>query len=66
MTRHDRMPVLIDQKIKCRLRLSAEIPFNSTIKIEPGFVQPLPVIEEPCDPHWWLRRKLKQGNMQPK
>jgi hypothetical protein len=32
----------------------------------PGFGQPSSIIDEPYDPHWWLRRKLKQENLQPK
>lgn len=32
----------------------------------PGFGQPASIIDEPYDPHWWLRRKLKHENMQPK
>jgi hypothetical protein len=29
----------------------------------PGFGKPSPLIDEPYDPHWWLRRKLKQENL---
>ena len=25
----------------------------------PGFGKPSPVIDEPYDPYWWIRRKLK-------
>lgn len=32
----------------------------------PGFGRPSAIIDEPYDPHWWLRRKLKAESMQPK
>lgn len=32
----------------------------------PGFGKPAAIIDEPYDPHWWLRRKLKAENMRPK
>ena len=29
----------------------------------PGFGQPSPLIDEPYDPWWWVRRKLRQENL---
>lgn len=29
----------------------------------PGFGQPSPLIDEPYDPLWWVRRKLRQENL---
>lgn len=26
----------------------------------PGFGKPSPIMDEPYDPYWWVRRKLKQ------
>ena len=29
----------------------------------PGLGQPSPLIDEPYDPHWWIRRKLKDEGL---
>lgn len=29
----------------------------------PGFGKPSPLIDEPYDPLWWVRRKLQQENL---
>ncbi len=29
----------------------------------PGFGQPSAIIDEPYDPHWWIRRKLHRESM---
>ena len=29
----------------------------------PGFGKPSPLIDEPYDPLWWIRRKLRQENL---
>ncbi|WP_428307780.1 DUF1992 domain-containing protein [Lacipirellula sp.] len=29
----------------------------------PGFGKPSPLIDEPYDPFWWIRRKLRQENL---
>ena len=29
----------------------------------PGFGKPSPVIDEPYDPMWWVRRKLRQEEL---
>lgn len=29
----------------------------------PGFGKPSPLIDEPYDPFWWVRRKLRQENL---
>ncbi|MBL9165790.1 MAG: DUF1992 domain-containing protein [Planctomycetaceae bacterium] len=29
----------------------------------PGLGKPSPLIDEPYDPFWWLRRKLRQENL---
>ena len=31
----------------------------------PGLGKPSPVIDEPYDPNWWLRRKLKAESLTP-
>jgi DnaJ homologue, subfamily C, member 28, conserved domain len=31
----------------------------------PGFGKPCPLIDEPYDPHWWIRRKLKNEQLTP-
>jgi hypothetical protein len=30
----------------------------------PGFGQPAAIFDEPYDPHWWIRRKLKRERLQ--
>lgn len=30
----------------------------------PGIGQPAPIVDEPYDPHWWLRRKLRREQLQ--
>jgi hypothetical protein len=30
----------------------------------PGLGQPAAIFDEPYDPHWWIRRKLKQEALQ--
>jgi hypothetical protein len=29
----------------------------------PGFGRPTAIIDEPYDPHWWIRRKLKREQL---
>jgi hypothetical protein len=29
----------------------------------PGFGQPAPIIDEPYDPFWWIRRKLRREHL---
>lgn len=29
----------------------------------PGFGKPSSIIDEPYDPHWWIRRKLRQERL---
>jgi hypothetical protein len=29
----------------------------------PGFGKPASIIDEPYDPHWWIRRKLRQEQL---
>jgi len=29
----------------------------------PGFGKPSPLVDEPYDPFWWIRRKLKQEQL---
>jgi len=31
----------------------------------PGLGKPSPLIDEPYDPMWWVRRKLKRENVEP-
>lgn len=31
----------------------------------PGFGKPCAACDEPYDPHWWIRRKLKAESIQP-
>jgi hypothetical protein len=31
----------------------------------PGFGQPAAIFDEPYDPHWWIRRKLKREQLPP-
>lgn len=31
----------------------------------PGLGQPHPIFDEPYDPHWWLRRKMKREGLSP-
>lgn len=30
----------------------------------PGFGKPSPLVDEPYDLHWWLRRKLERENLE--
>lgn len=30
----------------------------------PGVGKPCPLIDEPYDPYWWIRRKLRRENLQ--
>jgi hypothetical protein len=30
----------------------------------PGLGQPAAIFDEPYDPHWWIRRKLKREQLQ--
>jgi hypothetical protein len=30
----------------------------------PGLGQPAAIFDEPYDPHWWIRRKLKRETLQ--
>ncbi len=32
----------------------------------PGLGQPSAIIDEPYDPHWWIRRKLKLEELVPR
>jgi hypothetical protein len=29
----------------------------------PDFAKPSPIFDEPYDPHWWIRRKLRREEM---
>lgn len=32
----------------------------------PGFGQPSAIVDEPYDPHWWIRRKLQREQLSTK
>jgi hypothetical protein len=32
----------------------------------PGLGKPAAIFDEPYDPHWWIRRKLRREQLQPR
>lgn len=53
------LELIADDKIRTAIQ-------NGEFDNLPGFGQPSPVIDEPYDSHWWLRRKLQAESLRPK
>jgi hypothetical protein len=57
----DRVPLMSERavQIAAEHKLRAAIAAGEFDNL-PGFGKPSPVIDEPYDPMWWVRRKLKR------
>jgi hypothetical protein len=58
------VPLLSDRAIKiiAENKIRAAIDAGDFDNL-PGFGQPSAIIDEPYDPHWWIRRKLKREQL---
>ena len=50
------LQIIADNKIRAAIQAGE---FDSL----PGFGQPSAIIDEPYDPHWWIRRKLQREQL---
>ena len=50
------MRIVADNKIRAAIEAGE---FDNL----PGFGKPSPLIDEPYDPFWWIRRKLRQEQL---
>jgi hypothetical protein len=58
------LPLLSDRAIQ----IVAENKIRAVIEAGefdhlPGLGQPAAIVDEPYDPHWWIRRKLKREEL---
>jgi hypothetical protein len=53
------LQIIADNKIRAAIQAGE---FDNL----PGFGQPSAIIDEPYDPHWWIRRKLQREQLRTK